>query len=141
MFVITLIIAFLFGVEIAFVQVKFHERSLKTRTFSVLGLTVILSITIGYFFYHFGLINSLFLYLILTIAGVSVGFFILLERLVLKYCWMVIVAGVLTGVISFMLMKQNSSIAISESFTAGIVLSLGYLSYGYLRRVWQNSND
>jgi len=60
MFVITLIIAFLFGVEIAFIQVKFHERSLKTRIFSVLGLTVILSITIGYFFYHFGFINSLF---------------------------------------------------------------------------------
>lgn len=141
MFVITLIIAFLIGIEIAFVQIKFQNRSLKTRTFSVLGLTVILSITIGYFFYHFGLINSLFFYLMLIIAGASVGLFILLERLVLKYWWMVAVTGVLTGVISFMLMRQNSSIAASESFTAGIVLSLGYLCCGYFLRIWQNSND
>ena len=141
MFVITLIIAFLFGVEIAFIQVKFHERSLKTRTFSVLGLTVILSIIIGYFFYHFGLINSLFLYLILITAGVSVGFFILLERLVLKCWWMVIVTGVLTGVVSLILIRKNSSITASESFTAGIVLSLGYLIYDNFRKIWQRTDD
>ncbi len=141
MFVITLIITFLIGIEIAFVQIKFHERSLKIRTFKVLGLTVILSITIGYLFYHFGLINSLFFYLMLIIAGVSVGLFILLERLVLKFWWMVVVTGVLTGVISFILMKQNSSIAASESFTAGIVLSLGYLTYGYFQRIWQRTDD
>jgi len=141
MFVTTLIIAFLIGIEIAFIQIKLHERSLKSRTFSVLGLTVILSITMGYLFYHFGFINSLFFYLMLIIAGVSVGLFILLERLVLKYWWMVVVTGVLTGVISFILMEQDSSISASESFTIGIVLSLGYLTYGYFRRVWQRTDD
>ncbi|MBL7135169.1 MAG: hypothetical protein ISS81_01085 [Candidatus Marinimicrobia bacterium] len=141
MFVTTLIIAFLFGIEIAFIQIKFHERSLKTRTFSALGLTVILSITIGYLFYHFGLINSLFFYLMLIIAGVSVGFFILLERLVLKYWWMVIVTGIVTGVVSLILMRKNSSIAAFESFTAGIMLSLGYLIYGNFKRIWQRTDD
>ncbi len=132
-----IIISLFIGAGIAFIQQKYLETDLNRRVFRTLGFAVIMTMIPGVLLYILEILSVSNLYLLLIICIVSAGLFVFMERLILKFWWILFVSSLLCGLICNYFMEQNGLEQFKNVMILAFVPAVGYYLVGRYKNIWK----
>jgi len=139
MSVIVFVIPLATGFLSAFIQIKSRNSPLRKRLAALLLVTVAISFILGFRAYRLRTIDINTLYTILVNAGTAIGILILFERLLLKFIWMPLVAGLIIGLIALIIVHQHVQDLDRATMLQGLCIGLGYLLCGMVLKNWRRA--
>jgi len=141
------LLSVIIGIIIARIQfrVTVHRGSLQKSIFRLLMISILFSLVTGLVLHQTNRIDSIRFYLYLISTGTSVGLFMTLERVVIKYWIAVVVTTVGAGLISYLFMNYKTDHITQGSFIVGMAPGIGYLIWGFIKKQWlikyEENND
>lgn len=138
--------AVLAGIIIARVQLQPETRRgpLHWNLFKQLIQTILFTLSTGLLLHQTDQIDAIRFYLYLISAGTSLAIFMTFERLIKRSRLAVMVATIAAGVVCNLFMTYRTEQAGRGSFIVGIAPGVGYLIWGFikkLRQSYQHEND
>ncbi|GEM_PF-1444802 len=141
------LLSVIIGIIIARIQFRAadHSSSLQKSIFRLLMISILFSLVTGLVLHQTNRIDSIRFYLYLISTGTSVGLFMTLERVVIKYWIAVAVTTIGAGLISYLFMNYKTDHITRGSFIVGMAPGIGYLIWGFIKKQWlikyEENND
>jgi len=136
---IAYLIPILLGLTDAVIQSPRNRTTLRSRLMLILTASTLIALIPGWRLYSCGLIDVNIFYILLIIAGTAAGVLILLERLLLKHWYWVLIAGSLIGLISLIITHRHLTESDFKIFWLGMLVSGGYLIGGLIFKTWSKA--
>jgi len=130
------LIPLLIGLLDGIIQNPHNRTTLHSRLMLVLITSTLIALIPGWRLCSREIIDIDKFYLLLINAGTAAGVLILLERLLIKSWWWILISGILIGLISIVIVRRHVVQFDQIAFWLGMLVSGGYLLGGLILKTW-----